>query len=123
MDINAAAGGKGKRAGGGVMNVNQTQGNPSSKATTKVGQRAQTRPPFDKNKCLNCGGVGHWRDACPSPKKKGTGGGGGSVMNVEVEGEDPNTEDDDDDAEAFVNCTELGGAGNDPGQAEAPPLT
>ena len=119
MDVNAAGAGKGKKNGGGVMNVNPPQGNPGGKAAAGKAGNQKGRQPFDKSKCLNCGGTGHWRDACPSPKKKGSGQ-GGPVMNVEAEGEDAEAdtdEEDDDDPEAFVNCAELSGAGNGTGQA------
>ena len=111
MEVNSVAGGKGKKNGGGVHNVNSKNGGTSGGNGNQGGQRQ----PYDKNKCLNCGGRGHWKDACPTPKK-GTGRPVGNVNNVEADDSDP---EDEDDADDFVGCAELGNdkAGNAKGQA------
>ena len=111
MDVNAAGRGRGKPNAGGVFATNP----PGAEKPP-----ARRRP--QKDQCLNCGGKGHWRDECPSPKKpagagNGAGAGrprGGPVMNVDVEYED--AEEEEDDEEDFVGCAEMG-AGNAQGQA------
>ena len=81
----------------------------------EVMETKEFKEKYDKNKCLNCGGQGHWEDACPTPKK-GTGRPGSSVNNVEADESDP---EDEDDAKDFVGCAELSNdkAGNAKGQA------
>ena len=113
MDVNNVAGGRGKKNSGGVHNVNAQGKNAGTSGGN--GNQGGQRQQYDKNKCLNCGGRGHWKDACPSPKK-GTGRPGSSVNNVEADESDP---EDEDDAEDFVGCAELSNdkAGNAKGQA------